>query len=140
VKWNDFLASINTGQLTTTGQVGLGTLKYMSPEQVIRPKDVLISSDIYSLGATFFELFTTQSFEHNLQFFTITMARTQRGNTLSRLYDMGLGLIPMESQSLFDLILDMLAQGPTSRPTATKVRGRLGFLLERLEAPSNEHA
>jgi serine/threonine-protein kinase len=138
VKWNDFLASMNSGQLTVTGQTGLGTLKYMSPEQVIKPKDVLITSDIYSLGATFFELFTNQVFEHNLQFFMITMARSQRGDTVSRLYDLGLGLIPTACEPLFSLILDMLARGHTSRPTATKVQGHLNFLLERIEGTPDD--
>ena len=33
VKWGDFHQSAATGTLTTTFQQGLGTLKYMSPEQ-----------------------------------------------------------------------------------------------------------
>ena len=35
MKWGDFQASISTGTLTVTSQQGLGTLKYMSPEQAI---------------------------------------------------------------------------------------------------------
>ncbi len=136
VNWNDFLAAINTGQLTTTGQTGLGTLKYMSPEQVTKPKDVLITSDIYSLGATFYELFTNQIFDNNLEFFIVTMARLQRGDTLSRLYELGVGVIPRQLEPLFSLILDMLALGQTSRPTATKIRGRLTYLLEQLQVES----
>ena len=130
VKWNDFLASINTGQLTTSGQIGLGTLKYMSPEQVTKPKDVLIASDMYSMGATLFELFTNLFFSNNLEFFLITMARTQRGNTLSRLYDTNVGLIPLEFEPLFELILDMLALGPTSRPTSTRTKWGLSRAME----------
>src|SRR6266849_3634186 len=57
VKWGDFHASLSTGVLTATSQRGLGTLKYMSPEQAIAPKNVGVKSDIYSLGITLFELF-----------------------------------------------------------------------------------
>ena len=38
-KWGDFLATAVSGTLTVTMQQGLGTLKYMSPEQAVRPKD-----------------------------------------------------------------------------------------------------
>lgn len=137
VKWGDFLASINTGQLTT-GHTGLGTLKYMSPEQVTKPKDVLISSDVYSLGATFFELFTNQNFEHNLQFFIVTMAWSQRGDSLSKMHELGLGVIPDNLEPLCSLILDMLALGPTSRPTTTKIQGWLNFVIERIESSQSE--
>lgn len=138
VKWNDFLASVTTGQLTTTGHAGLGTLKYMSPEQVSHPREVEISSDIYSLGATLFELFTNQYFDNNLQFFLITMSRNQRGSTLSRLYDAGMGIVPSELIGVFDLVLDMLAFGPTSRPTSTKARATLKFMLERMTMPQED--
>jgi serine/threonine protein kinase len=39
-KWGDFLAAATTGKLTMTAQQGLGTLKYMAPEQATQPKDV----------------------------------------------------------------------------------------------------
>jgi formylglycine-generating enzyme required for sulfatase activity/predicted Ser/Thr protein kinase len=42
---------------TLTGQM-LGTLMYMSPEQVRSPKDVDVKTDIYSLGVTFYHLLT----------------------------------------------------------------------------------
>lgn len=41
--------------LTQTGQQ-LGTVTYMSPEQVKALKDIDARSDIYSLGVTFFEM------------------------------------------------------------------------------------
>ena len=50
MKWGDFHASLSTGVLTATTDKGLGTLKYMSPEAAIRPKEVTTRSDIYSLG------------------------------------------------------------------------------------------
>src|SRR5262249_37453689 len=60
MKWGDFQASMSTGTLTVTNQKGLGTMKYMSPELAISPKDVTVRSDIYSLGITLFELFSGQ--------------------------------------------------------------------------------
>jgi serine/threonine protein kinase len=60
MKWGDFHSALATGTLTVTAQKGLGTLKYMSPEQAIRPASVTTKSDIWSLGITFFELFTGQ--------------------------------------------------------------------------------
>ena len=47
-KWGDFLATAASGTLTVTRQQGLGTLKYMSPEQAVRPKDVNVRSDMFS--------------------------------------------------------------------------------------------
>src|ERR1700694_1006749 len=52
--WGDFQASISTGTLTVTSQQGLGTLKYMSPDQAISPREVTVRSDIYSFGITLF--------------------------------------------------------------------------------------
>ncbi len=42
---------------TVTGQT-LGTVIYMSPEQIIDPKRVTYKTDIYSLGVTFYHLLT----------------------------------------------------------------------------------
>src|SRR5205807_6507228 len=40
VKWGDFHSSLTTGVLTATNQRGLGTMKYMAPEQALTPRDV----------------------------------------------------------------------------------------------------
>jgi eukaryotic-like serine/threonine-protein kinase len=57
MKWGDFQASISTGTLTVTSQQGLGTLKYMSPEQAIAPpREVTVRSDIYSFGIALFRI------------------------------------------------------------------------------------
>jgi len=50
------LARINTSDMTRTGTV-MGTPHYMSPEQV-RGEKVDASSDVFSLGAVFYELLT----------------------------------------------------------------------------------
>jgi serine/threonine protein kinase len=46
VKWGDFKASMTTGSLTVTGQHGLGTWKYMAPEQATQPKGVSVRGSI----------------------------------------------------------------------------------------------
>lgn len=48
------------GELTTVGQF-LGTLDYMAPEQAERSEGVDARSDLYSLGATLFNLLTGQT-------------------------------------------------------------------------------
>ena len=48
-----------TAGLTQTN-TGLGTLPYMSPEQVKQSRDVDFRADVYSMGATLYELLTGQ--------------------------------------------------------------------------------
>lgn len=134
VKWNDFLTSLNSGTLTMSHQLGLGTLKYMSPEQATKPKDVEITSDMFSLGATFFELFTNQILGNNVDVLFVAFERSQRGNTYSRLFNLGLGQCPPEFEPLFKLILDMMALGRMTRPTANRVRGTLRYMMNRIES------
>jgi len=74
-KWGDFLATAASGTLTVTRQQGLGTLKYMSPEQAVRPKDITVRSDMFSLGITLFELFTGQILQSPHHVFEIMSAR-----------------------------------------------------------------
>ena len=78
VKWGDFKASMTTGTLTMSGHQGLGTWKYMSPEQATKPKDVTVRSDMYSLGITLFELFTNQIFPSQHHVYEITYQRMRR--------------------------------------------------------------
>jgi serine/threonine protein kinase len=131
VKWGDFKSSISSGTLTMSGQQGLGTFKYMSPEQAIKPKDVGVKSDMYSLGITLFELFTNQILPTPHHVFEITRLRYQRsGNTVSRLNDLGLGVVPGEYENLFSKILDMFLPGYSSRPSSTEMEGMLRRLLE----------
>jgi len=61
IKILDFGVAKLTGDkgLTKTGSK-LGTISYMSPEQVIASKNVDKLADIYSLGITFFEMLTGQ--------------------------------------------------------------------------------
>lgn len=133
VKWNDFRAALNTGTLTVAGHSQLGTAKYMSPEQAMRPKDVTVASDIYALGATFYELFTNQMLPSRDHVLMITMTRTGRGSTASRAYDLGLGNLPRGMEDMFTLIFDMMSQGQTSRPSAKKISGILRYMLSQMQ-------
>jgi eukaryotic-like serine/threonine-protein kinase len=124
VKWGDFHASLSTGVLTATNQRGLGTLKYMSPEQAIAPKDLSVRSDIYSLGITLFELFTSQILASPHHVFEIMNARLLRGTTASRFFSMGYRLSEKD-ENIAAMLLDMHRRGPTGRPAIDRIKGIL---------------
>jgi serine/threonine protein kinase len=129
-KWGDFRASAVSGTLTVTKQEGLGTLKYMSPEQAVRPKDVTVRSDIFSLGITLFELFTGRILESPHHVFEIMMARNSRDSVMGKM--ISLGLRPSYAElDVFKLVLDMFLGSPKGRPTSATVAGRLTTSLER---------
>lgn len=130
VKWGDFRASMTTGTLTTTGHQGLGTYKYMSPEQAVKPKDVTVRSDMYSFGIALFELFTNQILPSPHHIFQITQARLKRAPTSGKIYDLGYGEVPAEYEHLFTWILDMFSTSPKERPSSAQMLGRLDYLLE----------
>jgi eukaryotic-like serine/threonine-protein kinase len=77
-KWGDFLAATTTGTLTMSHQQGLGTLKYMSPEQATRPREVTVRSDMHSLGITLYELFSGQILASPHHVFDIMSTRNMR--------------------------------------------------------------
>jgi serine/threonine protein kinase len=131
MKWGDFQASVTTGTLTVTSQRGLGTLKYMSPEQAIAPKDVSVRSDMYSFGITLFELFTGQILASPHHVFEILNARMSRGSTISRLLAMGYR-VDSDDTGIADYVLDMHLRSPSGRPPIDKVVGRLVWTWERL--------
>lgn len=126
VKWGDFHSSLSTGVLTTTNQKDLGTLKYMSPEQAISPKTVTVRSDIFSLGITLFELFTSQIHASYHHVFAVMNARLLRGTTASRYFSLGYNL-HQEDESIAELLLNMHLRGSSGRPSIEKVKG----ILER---------
>lgn len=130
VKWGDFHAALSTGMLTATNQKGLGTMKYMSPEQAIAPRDVTVRSDIYSLGITLFELFTGQILASPHHVYEVMNARLSRGTTMSRFNQMGYR-IHAEDELLATLILEMHLRGATGRPSIDRVRGKLESEYER---------
>ena len=130
MKWGDFHASLSTGVLTTVEHKGIGTMKYMSPEAAIRPKDVNPRSDMYSLGITLFELFTGQILASAHHVFEVMNARLSRGTTQSRYFDMGYRLAPGDD-AIAELILDLHLRGVSGRPTSEKVKGRLEWEYEQ---------
>jgi serine/threonine protein kinase len=130
MKWGDFAAAVSTGTLTVTSQRGLGTMKYMSPEQAITPKDVTVRSDIYSLGITLFELFTGQILPSHQHVFEILNARLSRGTTLSRMLTMGYRIAEQDA-GIAELVLDMHLRGPSGRPSIEQIVGRLELAWER---------
>ena len=131
VKWGDFHASLTTGALTATSQRGLGTMKYMSPEQAVAPKNVGVKSDIYSLGITLFEIFAGRILASPHHVFEIMSARLLRGTTVGRFMSMGYKL-SLEHQDIGELILDMHLRGIQRRPTIDNVRGILRRTYERV--------
>jgi serine/threonine-protein kinase len=130
MKWGDFQASVTSGTLTATAQRGLGTLKYMSPEQALTPKEVTVRSDIYSFGITLFELFTDQILPSPHHVFEILNARLTRGTTASRYISMGYHILESDI-AIGELILDMHLRGPSGRPAIDRVVGCLQHEWER---------
>ncbi len=88
----------------------MGTLAYMSPEQQVDARAVTAASDIYSLGAVMYELFTGRK----------PVGRLERPSAVAP------GLPP----ALDDVILRCLEPDPARRPpSADEVRDRLLQIL-----------
>jgi len=130
-KWGDFLAAVTTGTLTMSSQKGLGTLKYMSPEQAVRPKEVTVRADMFSLGITLFELFTGAVLPGPHHVFEIMTARNMRGTITGKLMALGVRRLSPSDEAVLEPVLDMfMAAG--GRPTSKQMSGRFEFWLERL--------
>ncbi len=130
VKWGDFHSSLSTGVLTATNQKGLGTIKYMAPEQAITPRDVTPKADVFSLGITFFELFAGQILPSPYHVFEIINARQTRGTTTRRYSNMGYTLRDRD-EWVAGLVLDMMTRASTRRPSIQQVEAKLQSEYER---------
>ena len=132
VKWSDFKAAVSTGELTVSGQRGLGTLKYMPPEQSTNPKDVKVKSDMWSLGISLWELFTNQILADYHFVYQLREVRMERSNLLGRMYKLGLGTAIAgytELHPLLEAILDSFL-GQSTRPSSRKLSGMLKTAYE----------
>jgi len=137
VKWGDFLATAASGTLTVTAQQGLGTFKYMSPEQAVRPKEVTVRSDIFSLGITLYELFTGCILPSQHHVFEIMSARASRDSIIGKLLKLGVRA-SYHNADIFELVLDMFLTSPKGRPTSTTIAGRMAVLLDRFSLAETE--
>jgi serine/threonine protein kinase len=120
VKWGDFNASLSTGILTTTGQAGLGTMKYAAPEAAVSPKDVASHSDVFSFGLVLLELFTHAILPTQQHVYDVMMAAASTGNVRERCESFGVRVAPNHDQ-LASLVLSMVHRQPGQRPTIDSV-------------------
>jgi serine/threonine protein kinase len=123
-----------SSRLTATGQT-MGTVRYMSPEQV-RGQSVGLESDLYSLGAALFEAITGETPFDGDTHFDIMMKHLNEAPPSARARGAD---IPAE--------LDAVLQKSLAKTTATRYRSAADFLaaLEALlagqpvpEAPSGD--
>jgi serine/threonine-protein kinase len=131
VKLTDFgiARSSNTGGLTGAG-VALGSLWYMSPEQ-IRSEPVDARSDIYSLGITFYEMVTGRRPIQADSEFALMNAQLVQVPTPPAEVMPGLPL------PFSDLIMRSLAKDPRQRiASAHEFRGGLRQSLSRSSSVS----
>ena len=111
-------------RLTQKGAV-VGSLFYMSPEQVRGGEQVDARSDIYSLGAVLFEMVTGQRMFSGKSHFDIMVAHVNQEPPVP------LALTPELPQALSDMILRCVAKSPGSRfSSADEMRGVLRAILD----------
>jgi len=107
------------GRLTTVGHM-LGTMPYMSPEQLLDSRYVDPASDVYSLGASLYRLLSGRvphTNRHGLaaQVLAITNELATPLTTL----------VPNIAPELSGFVAQMLSRDPAMRPRASEVAERM---------------
>jgi serine/threonine-protein kinase len=107
----------------------IGTLAYVAPEMLVTDRAIDAAADIYSLGATLYELLTGQP-----PFSATSAADMARAHLQQRPAEM-VNVLPMAPPALNALVPQMLAKDPLRRPSsAAELIGTLTTLeLETLE-------
>ena len=131
VKWGDFHRHLATGAMTVTHQKGLGTMKYMSPEQATDPKRISIKSDIFSIGITLYELLTGEILGSAHHVFQLMSTRMTRGSTHARFMSLGHDLVG-EEDAFCEKLLDCFLRGIANRPKIADLHGCLSHLYSLL--------
>jgi eukaryotic-like serine/threonine-protein kinase len=127
IKLMDFgIAKINAHRLTQTGKT-VGSLFYMSPEQIRGDSQIDARADLYSLGVTLYEMATGhRPFEGDSDY-SIMAAHLQQPPTPPLQVD------PSLPKSLNDIILMLLAKDPAQRfQNAAALRSALRSLGRQL--------
>lgn len=123
---------LEASELTTTGQI-MGTVDYISPEQIERTHDVDHRTDIYSLGCSLFHLLTGQppyaARQHNTTYAKLK-AHAESEPDWSALDDAG---VP---EPLKELARAMMSKLPEDRPaSAAEVARRLNPFTTDADIP-----
>lgn len=117
-------------RLTQKGAV-VGSLFYMSPEQVKGGEEIDATSDIYSLGAVLFEMVTGRRMFSGKSHFDIMVAHVNQAPQNPSLF------APEIPEELSKAILRAVAKDPAGRfATAAELRTVLRGILERAPAGS----
>ncbi len=114
-------------RLTTVGHL-MGTVAFMSPEQLADSRDVDRRADLYSLGATLFRLIAGRSPHERhggltKQILAITQNDAPRLDSIREDID----------ENVVGLVAEMLARDPSERPASADE------IASRLEAPATGH-
>lgn len=103
------VAKVERGKELTAAGTTVGTLHYMSPEQIVGSKDIDGRADIYSLGVTIYKLCTGDVPFNASTEFALMMAQVEADPTPPR------DLRPELSTDLEEIILKTLSKKPEHR-------------------------